>query len=114
MLCPVCKVTLTISDRQGIEIDYCSQCRGIWLDRGELDKLIERSETQAAPRPVGVRPVLASRSQDERDRGDDYRHQNNEHSCAKGYRADAKHDFGPYARRKKPFLGQLLDFERAW
>jgi hypothetical protein len=44
MLCPVCKtVELVMSDRQGIEIDYCPTCRGVWLDRGELDKLIERS-----------------------------------------------------------------------
>ena len=49
MLCPVCKAGLAMSDRQGIEIDYCPQCRGVWLDRGELDKIIERSATGAAP-----------------------------------------------------------------
>ncbi len=44
MKCPVCKtVDLKISERQGIEIDYCPQCRGVWLDRGELDKIIERA-----------------------------------------------------------------------
>ena len=43
MNCPVCReVTLVIADRQGIEIDYCPNCRGVWLDRGELDKIIER------------------------------------------------------------------------
>lgn len=41
--CPTCRVTLTMTERQGIEIDYCPKCRGIWLDRGELDKIIERS-----------------------------------------------------------------------
>ncbi len=46
MLCPVCKVDLTMSERQGIEIDYCPKCRGVWLDRGELDKLVERSATR--------------------------------------------------------------------
>lgn len=46
MPCPVCHVPLAMSDREGIEIDYCPQCRGVWLDRGELDKIIERS---AAP-----------------------------------------------------------------
>jgi uncharacterized protein len=53
MPCPVCKVPLTMSDRQGIEIDYCPQCRGVWLDRGELDKIIERNAApvQAAPQP---------------------------------------------------------------
>lgn len=44
LLCPTCRVSLTMSERQGIEIDYCPQCRGVWLDRGELDKIIERSE----------------------------------------------------------------------
>lgn len=43
MLCPVCNVELRLTDRQGVEIDYCPQCRGVWLDRGELEKLIERS-----------------------------------------------------------------------
>ncbi|MCX7619229.1 MAG: zf-TFIIB domain-containing protein [Acidimicrobiales bacterium] len=50
MKCPVCvDVTLAISSREGIEIDHCPQCRGVWLDRGELDKIIER----AAPSVVG-------------------------------------------------------------
>ena len=49
MSCPVCDVALTMSERQGIEIDYCPQCRGIWLDRGELDKIIERSTKEMAP-----------------------------------------------------------------
>jgi Zn-finger nucleic acid-binding protein len=58
--CPVCpEATLVMSDRQGVEIDYCPQCRGVWLDRGELDKLLERSavqEQQAAPaRPADPR-----------------------------------------------------------
>ena len=52
MQCPVCRVPLAMSDRQGIEIDYCPQCRGVWLDRGELDKIIERSAPQAAPAPT--------------------------------------------------------------
>jgi hypothetical protein len=43
MNCPVCSVELKMTDRQGVEIDYCPQCRGVWLDRGELDKIIERS-----------------------------------------------------------------------
>jgi Zn-finger nucleic acid-binding protein len=50
MQCPVCKnVNLVMSERQGIEIDYCPQCRGVWLDRGELDKIIERSAPPARP-----------------------------------------------------------------
>ena len=57
MNCPVCKtVNLVMSDRQGIEIDYCPQCRGVWLDRGELDKLIDRSLAGAAPPPAQAAP----------------------------------------------------------
>lgn len=43
MLCPVCEIELRMSERKGIEIDYCPQCRGVWLDKGELDKIIERT-----------------------------------------------------------------------
>ena len=51
MNCPACKeVELRISERQNVEIDYCPQCRGVWLDKGELDKLIERSLQQETPR----------------------------------------------------------------
>ncbi len=47
MKCPVCKdVTLLMSEKQGIEIDYCPECRGIWLDRGELEKLLERQDNK--------------------------------------------------------------------
>jgi Zn-finger nucleic acid-binding protein len=47
MRCPVCESTdLAISSREGVEIDYCPQCRGVWLDRGELDKIIERSASE--------------------------------------------------------------------
>lgn len=44
MKCPVDGAELKMSDREGVEIDYCPKCRGVWLDRGELDKIIERSE----------------------------------------------------------------------
>lgn len=43
MKCPSCNVNLVMADRSGVEIDYCPECRGVWLDRGELDKIIERS-----------------------------------------------------------------------
>ncbi len=52
MACPVDGTTLTMSERSGIEIDYCPTCRGVWLDRGELDKIIERNaEASASPPP---------------------------------------------------------------
>jgi Zn-finger nucleic acid-binding protein len=56
LLCPTCRVDLVMSERQSIEIDYCPKCRGVWLDRGELDKIIERNaseEVRAAPAPQG-------------------------------------------------------------
>lgn len=46
MKCPICIVDLVMSEREGIEIDYCPKCRGVWLDRGELDKIIERSSSR--------------------------------------------------------------------
>ena len=52
MQCPTDGATLVMSERSGIEIDYCPTCRGVWLDRGELDKIIERSLTQAPPAPA--------------------------------------------------------------
>ena len=72
---PVCKVPLVMSDRQGVEIDYCPQCRGVWLDRGELDKIIERSAQDAAPaaapeRGYEERPYHG----DDDDRHRDHRH----------------------------------------
>ena len=64
MTCPVDGATLVMSERSGIEIDYCPSCRGVWLDRGELDKIIERnaasmapaSPQQAAPAPAAPPP----------------------------------------------------------
>ena len=68
MFCPVCKnVDLVMTDRQGIEIDDCPTCRGVWLDRGELDKLIERSV-----QPVSGGPAFAVHAQNE-SRGHDSR-----------------------------------------
>lgn len=43
MNCPLCNVPLMMAEKQGVEIDYCPKCRGIWLDRGELEKIIDRS-----------------------------------------------------------------------
>lgn len=56
MACPVDGATLVMSDRQGIEIDYCPTCRGVWLDRGELDKIIERSGDRDDDRPRSAAP----------------------------------------------------------
>jgi uncharacterized protein len=58
MQCPTDGTTLVMSERSGIEIDYCPQCRGVWLDRGELDKIIDRAATeQSRPAPEQGRPA---------------------------------------------------------
>ena len=88
MQCPVCKnVNLVMSERSGIEIDYCLQCRGVWLDRGELDKIIDRAGPQAA---------AASSATPREPRYDAPPPQG-----------------GPYYRKKKRegFLGELFDFD---
>ncbi len=60
MKCPTCPdATLVMTERQGIEIDYCPTCRGVWLDRGELDKLIERSASQPAKPAATPAPAPA-------------------------------------------------------
>lgn len=56
MNCPICSVTLQIAQRQGVEIDYCPQCRGVWLDRGELDKIIELSTATIPTQPYLQQP----------------------------------------------------------
>lgn len=89
MLCPIDRSPLTMSERQGIEIDYCPTCRGVWLDRGELDKIIERSNA-AAPPPQRSEP---------RD-GRDYR----DHDDRRGYG-----DQRGYPKRRKSFLEELFD-----
>jgi Zn-finger nucleic acid-binding protein len=66
MKCPIDGATLVISDRSGVEIDYCPECRGVWLDRGELDKIIDRSVGAAPPPPPSGR-------RDDRDNRSEYR-----------------------------------------
>ncbi|MEM7493692.1 MAG: zf-TFIIB domain-containing protein [Pseudomonadota bacterium] len=71
MKCPVDGATLIMTERAGIEIDYCPVCRGVWLDRGELDKIIERVEV---PEPVREEPTYAHEdSWSRRDEWDDRR-----------------------------------------
>jgi Zn-finger nucleic acid-binding protein len=62
MKCPNDSATLVMSERSGVEIDYCPECRGVWLDRGELDKIIERAENEmakSAPAPAAPAPASA-------------------------------------------------------
>ena len=89
MMCPTCQIPLAMTDREGVEIDYCAQCRGVWLDRGELDKIIERSARESAP----PRTAVGLRSHSD-DRGG-YR----SHDDDRSYRG----------KRKKFFLEQIFD-----
>lgn len=82
MNCPTCQVNLIMTDRSGIEIDYCPNCRGVWLDRGELDKIIERSSQLAKPP------------------------QNDYYSDKSRYPKDKEYHY----KKKKGLLGDLFDF----
>jgi uncharacterized protein len=84
MNCPTCSVVLQMTERQGVEIDYCPKCRGVWLDRGELDRIIERAVSE---RPSG--------DQGER-KNESYEHH------------EEKHQHGHH-HKKRGFLGNLFD-----
>ena len=86
MKCPIDGATLVISDRSGVEIDYCPECRGVWLDRGELDKIIDRSVGEAPPPP----PPPSGRRDDR-----EYRDDRGEHRPKK---------------KRDSFLSELFDF----
>jgi Zn-finger nucleic acid-binding protein len=91
MKCPHCNdVTLVMSERQGVEIDYCPQCRGVWLDRGELDKLIARDVAAApapAPQPVYQQPGRRPDFED----------------------SDYRHNTGYGRRKQKSWLSEIFD-----
>jgi Zn-finger nucleic acid-binding protein len=123
MDCPVCREPLTMSDRQGVEIDYCPRCRGVWLDRGEIDKIVEREIAAYGPLsrrdvPPGMpeppfyrddRPqhrdderretYRGDRDEQRRDRDDDYR---------RGEYRDG--DYRKKKKKRESFLEDLFDF----
>lgn len=103
MLCPVCKTGLAMSDRQGIEIDYCPNCRGIWLDRGELDKIIERSGAVEAPRPAPAPQAPPPQPQGSPWGGPRYDDDDYRRGHERGYDPRYKH------KRRKSFLEELFD-----
>jgi Zn-finger nucleic acid-binding protein len=89
MKCPLCSdVSLVMSDRQGIEIDYCPECRGVWLDRGELDKIIERSSV-AAPQQTSKPDQSRSKQYSQNSRDSEYHNKK---------------------KKKGGLLGELFDF----
>ncbi|NTW98838.1 MAG: hypothetical protein HGB35_02705 [Geobacteraceae bacterium] len=108
MKCPVCTTTdLMMSDRQGIEIDYCPQCRGVWLDRGELDKIIERTAVMPAAQPMQqLVEVPPPRFREQESRSS---RMNQGHDGHRGY--EQQHGGGHYGQhKKKSLLSELFDF----
>jgi uncharacterized protein len=109
MRCPVDNETLVMADRGGVEIDYCPKCRGVWLDRGELDKIIERS-MGAAPAAAAVAPappqapvhLQQPRTPERQDRGYDDR--------GRDRRDDDDYRDGYKRKKRESFLGELFDF----
>ncbi len=96
MQCPVDGETLVMADRSGVEIDYCPKCRGVWLDRGELDKIIDRAAPASAPQTAPqARQPDPYRPEPRRDYDDD----------------DHRRHQQPHHRKKREsFLGELFDF----
>lgn len=88
MNCPVCNEALTMTERQGVEIDYCPKCRGVWLDRGELDKIIDRSTSSQPQQPTKPHHESRERYSDRDDYSYDYKKK----------------------KKKESFLGELFDF----
>ena len=94
MKCPICvDVDLVMSDRQGVEIDYCPKCRGVWLDRGELDKIIERSMSIGLSQTSPVQNNRNSAIIDERPY----------------HKHDNHHDHHGYRHKRKSWLGEIFD-----
>lgn len=92
MKCPVCVIeSLVMSERSGVEIDYCPKCRGVWLDRGELDKIIERSEQQLSSRPS-------------------YKEEKSAHYNERKYHDDRKYNGYYKPHKKESILGELFDW----
>ncbi|GIJ00417.1 hypothetical protein CLV28_0276 [Sediminihabitans luteus] len=138
MQCPVDQSVLVMSERSGVEIDYCPTCRGVWLDRGELDKIVERAATGAATPPANPGPAPAQqypptaaatsapdygydqRGHDQRgydqrgqdQRGYDQRGQDQRAYDQRGYdqRIDPRTGKAYKKRKKESWLEDLFDF----
>ncbi len=100
--CPRCGVPLAMSERQGIEIDYCPQCRGVWLDRGELDKIIERNPTDALPTAAQATPFAWMRPEAPQ----------RQEAPPTGYAGSGHHRSAPgsgHGGRRKSWLREIFD-----
>ncbi|MFD1769889.1 TFIIB-type zinc ribbon-containing protein [Sphingobacterium suaedae] len=104
MKCPNCNETLLMTERQNVEIDYCPSCRGVWLDKGELDKLLEHAAGQRADNGYAVDREMGRNKHAHEDSAYIDRHdREREHYADKN-----KY---PHGRRKKSFLSDFFDFD---
>ena len=111
MACPVDGATLTMSERSGIEIDYCPTCRGVWLDRGELDKIIARSDEsapQSAPAQQAPQQSHAPQPPQAPWGQQPYPPQGQQSYPPQGQQPYGQYGYKPHKRRKS-FLEELFD-----
>jgi Zn-finger nucleic acid-binding protein len=104
MKCPIDNVDLVMADRNGVEIDYCPKCRGVWLDRGELDKIIERAVPPVAlaePEPKS-QPAREYRQERRSEQPKEWREPYREHDRGERYYKK---------KRRKSFLEEIFDFD---
>ncbi|WP_414172493.1 zf-TFIIB domain-containing protein [Clavibacter tessellarius] len=137
MKCPNDSATLVMSERAGVEIDYCPDCRGVWLDRGELDKILDRADQEARPAAAAVPPAAplggypdpardGRRRDDDRDRRGDDRRRDDDRERDRAYGSRDDRGFGSAAspsgggygtadgyggrrRKKESWLSELFD-----
>ena len=113
MLCPIDGETLVMTDRSGVEIDYCPKCRGVWLDRGELDKILERAAAQPAAAPAPAQPYPAQPSPGQPYPSQTFPEQMGRPVSQGGYqrRDDDDDDDNRYKKKRRGgLLGELFDF----
>ena len=109
MKCPVCKdIDLVMSERQGVEIDYCPSCRGVWLDRAELDKIIEKSATYQTNQQQTNQHQSNSHSNYFKN---DDRNSYNKHNNHQQYNSYDNRQQAPYKKKKEGFLSEIFDFD---
>ncbi len=106
MKCPNCEELLVMTERQGVEIDYCPKCRGVWLDKGELDKIIEKSTVAESNQKLKQNDEKRKQRQDDDDDDDD----DDEGGFFNRGRRDNNTSSNNPNRRKGGFLGDLFDF----
>ena len=106
MKCPNCEETLVMTERQGVEIDYCPKCRGVWLDKGELDKIIEKSTVAESNQQLKQTDEIRKQRQHDDDDDDN----DDEGGFFNRGRRDNNARSNNPNRKKGGFLGDLFDF----